>query len=103
MCKDCNHKSDGSFLSGVLFGAIIGAVAGVLYAPDRGDDTRKKLKKDADKFMGKAEPIVNETIKRAKPIIAGVKENTGPLIERAKQKINETLGNIADEIDGLKK
>lgn len=108
MCKHCErhniiHKSDGSFLSGALFGAIIGTILGVLYAPDKGLETRKKLKKDADDFMDKAEPVVNETIKKAKPMIAKVKEDAGPLIEKAKQKINETLEDIGDELDKLEK
>jgi gas vesicle protein len=41
-------KSTSNFLIGVLIGAAGGAIAGVLYAPDKGSETRKKIKDKAD-------------------------------------------------------
>jgi gas vesicle protein len=38
----------GTFLGGVLFGAVAGAVAGLLLAPRTGRETRQVLKKSAD-------------------------------------------------------
>ncbi len=43
-----SEKKKGYFIGGVIFGAIVGAVAGVLLAPTSGQETRKKLKKMAD-------------------------------------------------------
>ncbi len=36
-------------LTGFSLGLLTGAVAGLLYAPEKGDKTRKKLKKNVDK------------------------------------------------------
>jgi gas vesicle protein len=36
-------KSSTSFLIGLLSGAAIGAALGILYAPDKGKVTRKKI------------------------------------------------------------
>jgi gas vesicle protein len=38
----------GYFIGGILFGAFVGAIAGVLLAPSSGKETRKKIKKMAD-------------------------------------------------------
>ena len=38
-------KSKKGFLGSLFLGAIVGAVAGILFAPMSGKDTRKKIKK----------------------------------------------------------
>lgn len=43
-----NEKQSGGFVGGVLLGAAIGAVAGLLVAPRTGRETRRILKKSAD-------------------------------------------------------
>lgn len=42
MCNDHNHHN--SFVKGAFFGALIGTVLGILYAPLPGEKSRKKLK-----------------------------------------------------------
>lgn len=59
-------------LAGVGLGAIIGAAAGLLFAPKAGEDTREEI---ADKFKelkGKTEEWVNE--QRAKRAVNGALE-----------------------------
>jgi gas vesicle protein len=52
-----------NMLVGILAGAAIGAVLGVLYAPDRGSETRRKIsrkgKKYAEDLQGKYDEIVS--------------------------------------------
>ncbi|MEL7504043.1 MAG: YtxH domain-containing protein [Cyanobacteria bacterium J06554_6] len=42
------NSSGGAFVGGVLLGAAVGAVAGLLAAPRTGRETRQVLKKSAD-------------------------------------------------------
>jgi gas vesicle protein len=39
-----------TFLFGLLIGAVAGAIAGILLAPDKGSETRKRFMNKADEF-----------------------------------------------------
>ena len=41
-------NKNGHFIGGIVLGALMGAVAGILFAPTAGKDTRNKLKKMVD-------------------------------------------------------
>ncbi|MEO1591794.1 MAG: YtxH domain-containing protein [Cyanobacteria bacterium J06632_22] len=43
-----NSGAGGAFVGGVILGAALGAVAGLLAAPKSGQETRRVLKKSAD-------------------------------------------------------
>ena len=43
--------SSGKVLLGVLAGVAAGALLGVLFAPDKGWNTRKRISKKADEYM----------------------------------------------------
>ncbi len=43
-------KTVSNFLIGFLAGAAAGAIAGILFAPDKGSETRKNIKKKVKDF-----------------------------------------------------
>lgn len=43
-------NSSGKILTALVAGAALGVVAGILFAPDKGSETRKKLKEKGRKF-----------------------------------------------------
>ena len=59
--KDSNDT--GKLIGALLLGAAIGGVLGVLFAPDKGTETRKKLMKGATDF---AEDLKNKIQHEAK-------------------------------------
>jgi gas vesicle protein len=46
------------FLSGLLFGLALGGMIAVLYAPEKGEKTRKKLAKKSGKWQENASGAV---------------------------------------------
>jgi gas vesicle protein len=49
-----DNKKAGSFMKGTMLGVLIGAVAGVLFAPKSGKETREDIKKTAKDVAKKA-------------------------------------------------
>lgn len=51
-----NDKNDSGtiyFLAGLLLGGLVGAGVGMLVAPESGEDTRAKIKKESEKVVKK--------------------------------------------------
>ena len=87
-------SNTGQTLLALLTGAAIGAGIGILYAPDKGSETRDKLSKEAKK-----------TQKRLKKQI---RETTDSLSEKAhqarnsfEQKLNDTLSSASYKADDI--
>jgi len=55
-------KNCGSFLGGVILGAVVGGVVALLYAPTSGKEARKILKKKAKEVGGKALEIKEQVV-----------------------------------------
>ncbi len=51
--------STGKLLSGIIVGAAAGAVLGILFAPEKGCDTRQKLRQSADDLVSNLKNKVN--------------------------------------------
>lgn len=69
------HKRKGGFLKGILFGALAGATAGVLFAPKSGKETRedlavkaKELSTQANKFYSNAKAALEVKLKELKKV-----------------------------------
>lgn len=111
----CDHKSSGgAFLKGAFWGAVVGAVLGVLYAPAPGEETRKKLKVAQDEYSVKgkkllddanvlvedakvaAGPLIKEVEEKVAPVFEKVREQSGPV----KDEVMEAIDQLVETIDG---
>lgn len=54
----------GDFVAGILIGAVVGAVAGILLAPKSGKETRKDIASYAVKMKDKALKMKEEALKK---------------------------------------
>ncbi|MFA7253675.1 MAG: YtxH domain-containing protein [Patescibacteria group bacterium] len=54
-------KNSNKFVLGALLGGAIGAVAGILFAPRSGKETRKIVSKKANDLTEKGKELIKET------------------------------------------
>ena len=58
-----SERNDGSFVGGLITGAIIGFVLGILFAPASGDETRKILGEKSKELLQKGKELLQgETV-----------------------------------------
>lgn len=80
-------------LTGFLIGTITGAAIGMLTAPDSGLRTRKKLRKDAQRF---AEDFSDSALKKFKEAKDELNDSLEEFIKKGKgqvEKMGKTMSN----------
>ncbi|QLE57554.1 YtxH domain-containing protein [Nostoc sp. TCL26-01] len=81
-----NNRS-GVFIGGVMLGATIGALAGLLAAPRPGRETRKLLRKSADAIPELAEDISTSVQIQADRLSNNALRNWDETLDRLKEAI----------------
>jgi gas vesicle protein len=80
-------ENSSDLLVGLLFGGLIGAALGILYAPKSGRETRDEIVGKTKELLGKAKEEYEEAIERSKAAYeSAVKELKGPEISE-KEKV----------------
>jgi gas vesicle protein len=91
--------SKGKFLSGLLSGAAVGAAIGLLFAPKKGVDTRKKITETGDNYLQDAKSKFNEMTDNLSHKVESVTAKTKANLSDSKigQKYNEAKSDLHDK------
>lgn len=77
-------KADSKILLGLLAGAAIGAIAGILFAPDKGSETRKKITKNTADMGDQLKHTFNDFVDTVKDKYRSAKNEVEDVAEKGK-------------------
>ena len=96
-----NGKDCGNFLKGFVIGNVLGALAGIFFAPKSGKELRSNIKEKGSEVLKDAKDIYADASTKAKKIIEEAKHQAEELkkeadryLSEARQKAKEILVRV---------
>jgi gas vesicle protein len=86
--------SSGKVFLGVLAGLAAGAMLGVLFAPDKGTETRKKIVKKGDEYVDALSEKFNEFLDDVTEKFDKVKDDVSEFAEKTKAKYEDSIKDV---------
>ncbi|MFM1821414.1 MAG: hypothetical protein RLZZ402_1773 [Bacteroidota bacterium] len=94
-------KSSRSFWAFVV-GAAAGAVIGILYAPDKGENTRSKLYFQLNKYRDQLKQLINDIVEGKEVIETSAKSEGKKVVQDAKIKAEKLLEDVEKMMTQIK-
>ena len=84
----------GKVVLGVLAGVAVGATLGILFAPDKGSNTRKKISRKADDYTEELEEQFNHMVKNLTRKFEDMKEEAASMAENGKLSAEHAMAEV---------
>ncbi|MCW3784894.1 YtxH domain-containing protein [Plebeiibacterium sediminum] len=82
---------------GILGGAAVGAIAGVLFAPDKGYKTRRKIKKESQRVTKNATKEVHRKMEDMKGHVNHVVDDLKSQLSQAEAELKSKLNHVRNK------
>jgi len=89
--------SAGKFLAGFIVGGAVGAIAGILLAPQSGEETRSMLSETSKDVMDKTDRTVKEIQEKADVVVSDLQKKGDEIMVKLQDMINKQKEEIVSE------
>ena len=90
-----NDSSSGfAFIAGLVVGGAVGAIAGLLFAPETGEETRKKVAEKSKEYADEMYSKFDDMKASVSEVMEDVKKGTAEVMEDVKKGTVEVLDDV---------
>ena len=91
--------NSGKVILGVLAGVAIGAMSGILFAPDKGSRTRRKISNKRDDYVDELEQKFNDFTDSIADKFDAVKDGATRIVKKGKQKVEDIEAEVISSVN----
>ena len=95
------NNNSGNNILAFIVGTLTGAALGVLFAPDKGKNTRDKLSFRLDKYRNKLKEISEEMIEGKEEINSEAKTEGRKVVDEASTKAETLLNDVESLLEEI--
>lgn len=96
-------KKGSNALMAFLAGAAAGAILGILYAPDKGTNTREKLSFQLDKYKKILEEFLADVVAgKETPLTSEAKSQSQKVVSEAQDKAQRLLDDVDELLEQIR-
>jgi gas vesicle protein len=96
-------KSSKGYLAGIVTGTIIGAGLAILFAPDKGSNTRGVLSYRLSKYKDDLKKLIKELKAEKEFLVSDAKKKGDEVVLSAKQRADDLIREAEDLLENIEK
>jgi len=93
--------SSGKFLSGLIAGVAVGAALGILFAPDKGANTRRKISKKGENYLDDFKSKLEDLLAEATNELELAKNAAENFVKKGKDKLVDVKNDLKNSAGAI--